>query len=86
MAYDNGKLSLVGQGITGNRCWVYSDTGGETAQTYKGAGFINDAGKQGADSGDEIRIHDLKTGKQYRGYLSSVSDTGSATAVLSDTA
>ena len=86
MAYDAGKLSLITQGITGNRLWVYYDTGGETAATFKGASFITDAGEFGADSGDEIFVIDAKAGIGYRGYINAVSDTGSGTFVGSDTA
>lgn len=84
MSYDKANLAVTRQGISKFREFIYEDTGGEAKATYEGAGWFTDAGDKGAAVNDVIRVHDIAGAKQYRGYFSAASDTGSTqgTAVL----
>lgn len=76
MTYDPSKLVLLSQPIAGHKEWRYDDTGGESAATFAGAGWFTDAKNKGVDTGDTILVHDKTNHQFYRGYFSSIQDTG----------
>ncbi len=76
MGYDNSKLTLKGQAIAGVKCWVYEDTGGETAAVYQGAGYFADATSYGVSVGDPITVVNRASNIAYDGRFTTVQDTG----------
>lgn len=83
MGYDAGKLTLARQSIAGVREFSYTDTGGETAGTYQGAGYFANAKKVGAKVGDSIVIHNTSaTPEVWRGVFTVVQDTGATSGTV----
>jgi hypothetical protein len=78
MTYDPGRLELIAQAVAGAKEWRYTDTGGETASTFLGAGWFTDAKDKGARVGDAILLNDQTNHQLYRGYFSVVQDTGNS--------
>ena len=76
--YDKNKLALISQGITGHKVWSYSDTG-DLGDIQEAAGFVNNAGDMGIDTGDMVYIRMTSGGttRVVRGAaMLSVQDTG----------
>ncbi len=82
MGYDKHMLVLhaqagSGTALTGNREWVYTDTGGEAASVYVAGGYFTDAYDRGVRVNDNIRIRSLGAiNKIYEAYFSVSQDTG----------
>ena len=81
MGYDAHMLTLqaqamAGTALTGNRDWLYTDTGGEAASVYVADGYFTDAKDRGVKVNDNLRIRDLGNNKIYDAYFSVVQDPG----------
>jgi hypothetical protein len=78
--YSKDRMRLVGQGLTGGKIWYYNDTG-TVATVADVAGFFQNAGDMGCDSGDLIIVQavDNYANKQVHATsLATVQDTGSS--------
>ena len=76
--YSKDRMRLVSQGITGGKIWYYDDTG-TVATVTDVAGFFQDAGDMGVDSGDLMFVQatDIARNLQVHGTaFNSVQDTG----------
>ena len=82
MGHDKKRLALIAQGITGSRLWMYTDTGGETAATYAGAGYFTNAKDYGVDTGDAVFVKNDASDLVYKGRFTAVQDTGSTQATV----
>jgi len=79
--WNKNNFRLISQGITGGRVWWYEDTGLASAVVHT-AGFFQNAGDMGADTGDFIFV-------QARGSSSAGTNNstvlGTAMAATQDT-
>ena len=82
MGYDAGKLTLNGQAVAGPRCWIYEDTGGETAAAYQAAGYFANAKSLGVDTGDPVCVVNRASSIVYSGRFTVVQDTGATTGTV----
>ncbi len=51
--YSKDRMRLIAQGITGGKIWYYDDTGAMSTVADT-AGFFQDAGDMGVDTGDLV--------------------------------